>query len=613
MGETMGKKCVLGGTTFGPIEIDELPKGQAEPQGGMTRHLEVPLTTRRSLDLNLYDGGVLAEKDRYSLSLRVETDVDVTSVKFCVNDSEELDTVRSELLPLPDGTKVLSFVCDYRDSDIPDEAAYIHPFGLGTGFSRIEVMAEFADGRERQLCSQDVVTLSGTLKGNSEDERILDELLHSSNNQAAEWMFSQPGDTAPDGRELSADTSTDWADDSLESCAQAIASSLDLVSDGVRRADDGFPNTAGGSFDTAENRVVRAFLVSLSERAKVLEGELADEETRARDLLARIDVLVRLGDRRYSSGVHLPARTVFEARADHVHARMMALDELGQQAAAVLRSFDACAPGVSHVAYRAPKNFGAFLSNQAYRTLRSAMRSWRQFEHVDYVREHRALHVLKPDRLYEYYCLYRLLDALHGLGFSERVCLEGPAVDYFHYSAEENTDFYDNEERCANTYRLVRRLDDGAFQEVDLYFVPVLYAGALDENGISLRKLRENGSSYSSTATAMWTPDFLLVARTDGRPTQTTVMDAKHFDLEQALSGLVYKGQKNLYERVRNHYIERVGGGSERMPLPKAVWLLCAYGDQPEWLDQRGGGLMWLGPDTPDDAVRRLLARCGVE
>lgn len=162
----------------------------------------------------------------------------------------------------------------------------VYLFGLGTGFSRISVEALFRDGSEGLLCSQDIVMLSGKEKENEEDESIFEEMLRYRRNQAAEWMFSQPGDTAPDGHVLSSDASTDWADDELESCMRAIEASFEMVRKGILDQHDGFPDAEGKSFDTEGNRTVRAFLASLVAQAHEMSEDLGKEEKRSRSSAA---------------------------------------------------------------------------------------------------------------------------------------------------------------------------------------------------------------------------------------------------------------------------------------------------------------------------------------
>lgn len=450
-------------------------------------------------------------------------------------------------------------------------------------------------------------------KENQEDENILEEMLHSCRNQAAEWMFSQPGDTAPNGQPLSSDSSTDWADDELESCMQAIDASFEMVRKGILNQHDNYPDAEGRSFDTEENRVVRAFLASLVEQAQDMAEDLGKEEKRSATILKRIDHVVAKGKARYGSKVYMPARAIFETRLGHISTRKEALEELCHKIESILSRFDVYAPGIEKVAYVLPTDDGAFAHIPAYHELRLAMCRWQQFADFGYKREKRELHAMKPDRLYEYYCLYRLLDALYSMGFTERRDIDKP-IRYFHYSIVDTYDDYENEGRCANTYQLAKRLPDGRAEQVDLYYVPVIYEDYREENGISLHRLTKDGKGYITyeERNSIWTPDYVMAIRVTGKPARTVMLDAKHMSLEQIRDGETYGEQKDFLEKIRRKYLDCTGCGSKNMPRPEEAWLFCAYGEEASW-KQGPVGLFKLDTQTEDNELENLLRSYGIE
>lgn len=608
----MAAECRLEGATFGPIIIDEiLDEGVTLPEG-WTTHLEVPLSSQDSQDINLFEDGVLAEKGNYRISLRIDSDVDVQEVLFSVNDADDFEAVRNELPESHRGAYSYQFILDSRTCRKDDER-HVHLFGHGTGFSRVSVEALFRDDSEGLLYSQDIVTLSGKEKENEEDESILEEMLHSCRNQAAEWMFSQPGDTAPNGQALSSDASTDWADDELESCMQAIDASFEMVRKGILDQHDSFPDMEGRLFDTEENRTVRAFLTSLVEQAQEMAEDLGKEKRRSATILQRIDRVVAQGKVRYGSKVYMPARAIFETRLGHISARKEALEELCRKIASILSRFDVYAPGIKKVDYVLPADDGAFAHIPAYHELRLAMCYWQQFADFDYKREKRELHAMKPDRLYEYYCLYRLLDVLYSMGFTERRDIDEP-IRYFHYSIVDTYDDYENEGRCANTYQLAKRLPNGGSEQVDLYYVPVIYEDYREENGISLHRLTKDGKGYITyeRRNAIWTPDYVMAIRVTDKPARTIMLDAKHISLEQIRDGETYGEQKDLLQKIRRKYLDRTGCGSKEMPRPEEAWLFCAYGNETS-RKQGPVGLFRLDTQTENNKLESLLQRFGIE
>lgn len=259
--------------------------------------------------------------------------------------------------------------------------------------------------------------------------------------------------------------------------------------------------------------------------------------------------------------------------------------------------------------YVLPANDGVFADISAYQGLRRAMCHWRQFADFGYKREKRELHAMKPDRLYGYYCLYRLLDALYSLEFTERRDIEQP-IRYFFYSIEDTYRDYENEDRCANTYQLAKRLPDGRCEQIDLYYVPVIYADRREENGISLHKLAEDGRSYIpyEERNSVWTPDYVMAIRGTGKPARTIMLDAKHISLEQIRDGATYGGQKDLLQKICRRYLDRTGCGSKYMPPSQGgVALLCLR--QGEELEAGAGRPLQVRyPDRYERARRAAAA-----
>ncbi|MGN0287486.1 MAG: hypothetical protein ACI4B6_07450 [Atopobiaceae bacterium] len=603
----------FGGTEFWPLSIEEkrTNPNSVLPQGWPTC-LQVPLGMRNPRDLNLFTDGVLAESGTYQISLRAISKDEICRITFCVNDHNELPTQAS----VETGSDGSVFTFTFSPDQVPKRLRTdsMHPFSKTVGFARVEVNVEFADGSELNLYSMDIAALSATVNDNFENAKVLQTLLRPDCNQAAEWMFSQPGDVAPDGGALAADNDTDWANGSLDACSKCIDNAIALVGKGLTDLNDGFPNQlpasnqGPASFDTAQNQAIRAFIESIRGKSVTLHKDLLCAERHTSEQLALIDSLVALGNPRFLGEAKLPARELFQARYDQIRNREELVGRLAGSCDDLLGTFDKCAPGVTRHEFSLPLALETLGSVSSYQPFYDAMLAWRRFMDYRYTRESRALHVAKPDRLYEYYCLYRLLDWLYQAGFTGRTWASNP-IEFFEYSIEETCDLYENEKRCANTYRLARSAPGGAVEEVDLYYVPVIYGDRREENGISLHKLTEIGQSYSAVcaANSIWTPDFLLVARHVGSEPHTLIVDSKYLKLEDARDTERF-GSSTLFERIASRYLDRIGGGSELMPLPCQVWLLCAFGKGGLSFKEDTGGLLKLGTNTPTAALDALFA-----
>lgn len=612
----MAAEFSFGDAEFSPLSIDEVQDLDSVLPEGWPTHLQVPLSMRNSRDLNLYMDGVLAEGGTYCISLAVDSKEKIKEVTFSINDHNEFPTQAS--VEPSDNRFSYSFTFDPKYITGRLKADSRHAFSKTVGFARVEVNVRFADDAELSLYSMDIVALSASIADNFENAKVLEEFLRPDRNQAAEWMFSAPGDAAPGGGALATDSDTDWANGSLDACSDCIAHTISLISKGISDPDDGFPNQlpagqgCGPSFDTIQNQAVRAFIVSTGDRARTLHQDLLAAEQKTTSQLSCIDALIEMGNARFGGNAKLPARTLFQIRVDEIRKRGALFGKLVDSCDAVLRRFDACAPGVDKRTFSLPAALDALRDTSCYQPFFKAMSAWREFADLRYTRESRALHVAKPDRLYEYFCLYRLLDWLYKAGFKERPWASSP-IDFFRYSIEDTYDQYENERRCANTYRLARPLPGGGAEEVDLYYVPVIYGDRREENAIALHKLDKEGMSYGarSRANTIWTPDFMLVARRFSSEPHTLIMDSKYLKLEDARDLVRYEDE-TLFEHVAYRYLDRIGGGSRRMSPPDQVWLLCALGEKELWLEEGVGGLLRLNTDTSLEALDDLFATVGL-
>ena len=117
------------------------------------------------------------------------------------------------------------------------------------------------------------------------------------------------------------------------------------------------------------------------------------------------------------------------------------------------------------------------------------MRVWAECLREPLVRKDLTLHAVKPDKLFEYYALYRMLRWLWQNGFVENPAHDEP-IAHYRYSLETRYPKFRNEERCANTYHLIRTGRAGRkTTEIGLYYQLVLYSGTLEENGIDVQRV----------------------------------------------------------------------------------------------------------------------------
>lgn len=168
-------------------------------------------------------------------------------------------------------------------------------------------------------------------------------------------------------------------------------------------------------------------------------------------------------------------------------------------------------------------------------------------------------------RLYEYYCLIRLLRWIEALGYGpderEDESFRYPAqfAAFTSYSLIHNT-FYRRKGRYVLT----------------LYFCPVVYGDRV-ENGIDLIRTSGGDSHYSNYNKTgnYYTPDFLLQLRSQNA-TKCLILDAKFQSRHTILRGAMEESISKYFHQIRS-----ISGEREQM-----VYLLQGRSDeyaQPLW------------------------------
>lgn len=565
--------------------------------------LEVPLAEldEVGLGIRLFDGGVIWEDEHATISFRLETTARVRKATVSVNGHTELWTRRYDDIPLTYGDEVAwryEFVVDEESESVQ----YRLPFALTCGFARVAVCIVFEDGLETTYLSQDIICLDEPRPGGdgqsgdkAEESNVRDMyriLMRADGNQASEWMFapSQPG-----GQLLAADDDTDWSHASLARTLRTASETLDLVYDGLDDEDDQFPNemdvlAAASRFDTPENREVRALLVSLASSMHEMAHGLQSSVDELDHLQRHMHDLVAKEGVRRRRAQSLPALALVEVQLDQERGWLLQALDMAERADAAIEDFDEFVGGahaVSEIPFRLPAKEGLYLLDVRYEQLFNAMETWERARRVDGHHREIQIHAVKPDRLFEYFALNRLLTALFDMGFRENASAERP-IDRFDYRlAKENSQFR-NEWRCANTYRLRRESGEGGSQEVDLYYQPVVYAYGACENGISLRRVGEDAHRSS-----FWTPDYLLVVRDEGVERMYAI-DAKY----SYWSTLV--GEHGRLADCVDKYLLRTRVVDEvRAQRPiDGVWILSGRLDGKRVFTRAAGRMLSAGEET---------------
>ena len=512
----------------------------ARPNGG--KELVVPLHVvdgDESSAIDLFEGGVVWEDSPYHLSFEFRTTAPTRCATLSVNDHNELRTTQEHSKMMLGGTSVFAHA-----HEVDAQRGYFSrfPFALTCGFARVEVRVVFKDGPDVFLATPNIVSLDEPRKsgpsGDSAEEGNVGEMYRSltraEGNQAAEWMFAN-ANALPAGKLLSSDNNTDWAYAPICLRLQVANDALNCVLNGLEDTSDAFPTALPQGLhpdrpnrrDTDENRAVRALVASMDDQVQRTRDALRRMYEESRALYKDLGRLVQRAGAIRGRSQSLPALQLIAYRVEREGELLSLADELQRRIANMQGLVDDPIDGfgkVGKVGFHVPEPVGVYAHDKTYAQLREAMRIWDLCASEPMERLDACLHAIKPDKLFEYSALHKMLDWLWRHGFVEDESWDKP-IDRFEYSLADWYFKFENERRCANTFHLIREDVQGKADKtrIDLYYQPVLYLGEREENGIDLHRIPgEDGAKGN-----FWTPDYLLVVRRDGTE-KTYLLDAKY-------------------------------------------------------------------------------------
>lgn len=342
------------------------------------------------------------------------------------------------------------------------------------------------------------------------------------------------------------------------------------------------------TFDLPENRILLGFLT-------FVVSELADE---VRLLKEHIDMLPSIVDFE-DTGYVTSAEAILGVATARLSRYLEKLEILLNHARRIAEQYRAILP-VQPMPYTGiPKPTKIFSSVPAYRQIYECMINWKSSGAKRLVNVGLLLTAFERSRLYELYCLFRLIDDLQALGFK---LIKQQRFVYFvgeearRQSPGPNTFCFEKTDASA---RVVRR--------ATLYYEPVIRpASQLRHNGIDLVRTSPftwyTGSlELADESKAFFTPDYVLRVEDDKKHVRWFIADAKYADgwkvADQMTRDLIFK---YLFAVKPVHACETVEG----------LWIFygwtknsVARGPVPEQVDSWGVG---HGPDMHYELVQPM-------
>lgn len=150
-----------------------------------------------------------------------------------------------------------------------------------------------------------------------------------------------------------------------------------------------------------------------------------------------------------------------------------------------------------------------------YRDIYEAVRRWFEFGEFSLIRFNVMLKIKTIDVLYEYYCLYKLLEMLIDNGWLP--IQNGIFSDFYPYSHDQQ------EDEICNTYHFQK--DD---KRLSLYYQAKIFSWeCMNNNNINIFRTTRDGYNRQSS----WSPDFVIKLQTSDTE-KYIILDAKYSNLD---------------------------------------------------------------------------------
>lgn len=261
---------------------------------------------------------------------------------------------------------------------------------------------------------------------------------------------------------------------------------LHLQTDGMRR-----------SYSTYENNVVTSFLHLVLHNARKIAEEYHSFITLQREQLNK-------GSHLSHGSYQTPIITMKLIQLEHCELELKKLYSYLNQLANLYSNYQQIFKLPQSFLKTFPRNSKIFQEIKPYAEV--FMNIWFFFKfgsfHLD--KDRMLFEVTTLDRLFEYYCLYRLLEMLVQQGFTP--IPNGNRI--FEYGVQQNNNLqHVDNYAVANTYILRR-----GSQQAVLYYQPVIYSRCF-ENGILAYRTTQSHYPKARSLGDFYTPDFILKFR----------------------------------------------------------------------------------------------------
>ena len=512
---------------------------------------------------------------------------DVESVAVCVNGEQVGNIVLSANVAIVEGTT------KYRDDIFAKQ-----PFLLHYDLVTVSFILSFVDGSSKEYFTDFLLCVSKSQEDTANIQNMLQELIAFDDSQVGEWIFSDAKQGASNS--LYEGKWYKHAYKSLSSYIQLLEqvivcyknnfayfrmqgkhtikqSSVLVPYEKVKKVSrDSFnwitqnadqladvPYNSGvqyqgknylpyhiktdasqKSWDVYENRIVISFLHTVLLNAKQIFGEFD------RDVLNEERIISRIHGS-FPKEYCAPIITIKSLQISFCRILLGKLNHSIDILQNLYTQYETLFDVKVSMLTTFPRKTSTFCEIKPYAQIFEIIVRWFQYGEYSLEKERLILQVKTLDKLFEYYCLLRLLKLLADNGY-QKADVKEPAFKFPYTSADG---YYQNEQDVANTY-----LMSNNHVMVTLYYQPVISAVQF-ENALTLYRTTKppsGGPDY-------YTPDFVLKFSSTEHDEEYAIFDAK-FSSRASIKN------HSLPEVIRKYSCEMCTTAD--CHAPKMVWIL---------------------------------------
>lgn len=524
-------------------------------------------------------------------------DIYFQSDKYHKNDIESIDVcVNGERvggIALNPDTETVEGYTKYNESLFAKQ-----PFLLHYDLVTLSFIMNFTNGVSKELFSEFLLCMSKNQEDTSNIQKILQELIAFDDAQVGEWIFSNADRGASNS--LYAGKWNKHAYKSLSSYIQLLEQIIACYKNNfvyfktqgkhtIKRTEvlvpyekvrqvsrDSFnwilqnadqlaavPYTSGiqfhdknflpyqvrtdasrKSWNVYENRVIIGFLNTALLNAKQVSAEFD------RDVLNEERVISRIHGS-FPKEYRAPIITIKSLQISFCRLLLKKLNCLIDTLQSVGKQYSSLFDVQPLVLNTLPRKTNTFCEIKPYAQVFEIIVRWFRYGEYSLEKERLILQVKTLDKLFEYYCLLRLLKLLADNGY-QKANVKEPVFKFDYVSADEH---YQNEKDVANTYLL-----SNGEVTATLYYQPVISAVQF-ENDLTLFRTTKPPAGNPD----YYTPDFVLKFTSSEDDEEYAIFDAK-------FSSRANIKKHSLPEVIRKYSCEI--SAASRSSVPKMVWVL---------------------------------------